>query len=105
MEMFLGLVVLINLLLGGLLLSDLAFRLGGTMEERKALVFEVYRYAVCFVMVLVFGLTGFQLVVALLTDASNTQALIGPGGGVLFSVILFVVHWLIKNPACPKSAS
>lgn len=105
MELLMGLVLLVNLLLGGLLLSDYAFRLGGTMEERKAVVFEVYRYSICFVMVVVLGLMGFQLVAALLTDPSNTQALMGPGAGVLISALLFLVHWLIKNPACSKSSS
>ena len=103
MELLLGLVILVNVLIGGLLLSDFAFRLGGTMEERKAVVFEVYRYAICFVMVIVIGLMGFQLVAALLADASNTQAMMGPAAGVIISVLLFVVHWFIKNPACPKA--
>jgi drug/metabolite transporter (DMT)-like permease len=105
MESLIGLVLLINMLLGGLFLSDFALRTGGTMEERKAVVFEVYRYAVCFVMVVVFTFTGFQLLVALLTDAGNVQGLSGPGAGVLLSVILFLVHWFMKNPAYGKSTS
>lgn len=103
MELFFGLVLLINIVLGGLFLADFASRAGGTMEERKAVVFEVYRYAICFVMVIVLGMMGFQIIGALLTDPSNTQALAGPGAGVIISALLFVVHWFIKNPACPKA--
>lgn len=75
------------------------------MEERKAIVFEVYRYAVCFVMLIVFSFLGFQLIAALLTDAANTQALAAPAGGILLSAILFVVHWFLKNPCCPKQSN
>lgn len=103
MESLIGLVLLLNMLLGGLFLSDFAFRTGGNMEERKAVVFEVYRYAICFVMVIVFTFMGFQLVVSLLTDASNVQALSGPGAGVLLSALLFTIHWFMKNPVYSKT--
>jgi hypothetical protein len=90
------------LLIGGLLLSDYAYRAGGTMEERRAVVFEVYRYAVCLITLLVFGVTAFQLVGALLSDAGNAQSLTLPGAGAIISALLFLAHWTMKNPALPK---
>lgn len=102
MEMIIGLLLFVTLFIGGLLLSDYAYRNGGTMEERRAVVFEVYRYAICFIMVIVFGMLAFQLVGALVTDATNTQALTGPAVGVIISIILFLIHWLMPNPGLPK---
>jgi hypothetical protein len=102
MEILVGGLALITLFLGGLLLTEYFFRAGGTMEERKAVVFEVYRYTICLVMVLVFGLSAFQLVGALVMDANNTQALAGPGIGVIITGALFLVHWFMKTPACSK---
>jgi len=98
MELILGLVLVLALFIGGLLLSEYAYQSGGTMEERRAIVFEVYRYAVCFLMVLLFGIMAFQLLNALITDAANTQAMTGPAVGVMISGGLFLLHWLIKNP-------
>ena len=104
MEMLLGGLALIALFIGGLLLTDYVYRAGGSMEERKAVVFEVYRYTVCLVMVFVLGLSAFQLIGSLVVDASNAQALAGPGVGVIISGVLFLVHWFIKNPAAPKAS-
>lgn len=91
--------------IGGLLLSDYAYRAGGTMEERRAVVFEVYRYAVCLITLLLFGMTAFQLVGSLVAEAATPQALALPGAGALISGLLFLAHWLMKNPALPKSQS
>lgn len=105
MELIFGLLLFGNILIGGLLLSDYAYRMGGTMEERRAIVFEVYRYAVCLIMVIVFAFMAAQLIGALLADAANTQAMAGPGVGALLSGLLFLIHWLMKNPALPKSTT
>lgn len=102
MEMILGLGLLALLLVGGLLFSDYVYRMGGTMEERRAIVFEVYRYTLCLIMVLMFGLMAFQLIGALVTDAGNTQAMAGPGVGALITAALFAIHWFMKNPALPS---
>lgn len=108
MELLLGLGVFAAVYLGGLLLSDYVYRTGGTMEERKAVVFEVYRYAICFIMVLIFGLLAFQLLTGLIGSmASGGQAdmqmLAGPGIGAIITAILFIAHWMMKNPAAPKT--
>jgi hypothetical protein len=98
MELILGVLLVLALFIGALLLSEYAYQGGGTMEERRAIVFEVYRYSVCFLMVLLFGIMAFQLLNALIMDAANTQAMTGPGVGVMISGALFLLHWLIKNP-------
>jgi flagellar biosynthesis protein FliQ len=108
MELLLGLLLFANLFLGGLLLADYVYRTGGTMDERKAVVFEIYRYSICFIMVIVFGLLAFQLLSGLLGSMfSGTpvdpQALAGPGVGAIITAILFLAHWLMKNPALPKA--
>lgn len=99
MELIVGLFLLIALFVGALLLVDYVFRAGGTMQERKAVVFEVYRYAVCFVMLIVFGLMGFQLISGLMSENSSPGVLSGPALGVLISGLLFITHWLLKNPS------
>lgn len=103
MEFFSGGMLLVSLFIGGLLLSDYVYRAGGTMEERLAVVFEVYRYAVCLLMVLLFGFSAFQLVAALVLDASNAQALAGPGIGAIITGLLFGIHWFMKNPALKRA--
>lgn len=104
MELILGVVIILALMIGGLLLSEYAYQLGGTMEERRAIVFEVYRYSVCFLMVLLFGIMAFQLLTAMITDFANTQAMTGPGVGVILSGGLFMLHWFIKNPLLSEKA-
>lgn len=75
------------------------------MEERRAVVFEVYRYAVCLITLLLFGMMAFQLLGTLLSDIGNAQvqALAMPGAGAIISGLLFLAHWTIKNPALPKN--
>lgn len=102
MELILGLLLILALFVGGLLLSEYVFQAGETMEERRAAVFEVYRYAICFLMVVVFGIMAFQMIGALILDAANSQAMAGPGVGVLISGVIFLVHWFMKNPMTPK---
>jgi hypothetical protein len=104
MEMFFGGLAFILLFIGGLLLTDYVYRAGGSMEERKAVVFEVYRYTVCLIMVLMFGMMAFQLIGSLVMDASNTQGLAGPGIGAIISGLLFFVHWFMKNPVTYKAS-
>lgn len=104
METLVAIGISLSIFVGGLLLTDYIDRAGGTMEERIAVVFEVYRYAVCFLMVIVFGLSSFQMVGALLSGVNSTVALAGPGIGVVISGLLFLTHWLLRNPALPKSA-
>ncbi len=70
-----------------------------TMSEKIALVFEVYRYAVCFVMLVVFGLLAYFVVGGLITSPQAVAELVGPGVGVILSAVLFLVHWRLKNPA------
>ncbi len=74
------------------------------MQERRAIVFEIYRYSICFFMVAAFGLSAFQLGLGLILDGSNPQALTGPGLGVILSGVIFLVHWFIKNPAAETKA-
>jgi hypothetical protein len=92
------------LFMGILLLVDYVERVGATMQERKAIIFEIYRYSVCFLMVIVFGLSAFQLAGALIADSGNPQALTPPGLASIISGIIFLIHWLIKNPAISKNA-
>lgn len=106
--LLLGSFSVIGLFIGVLLLIDYLERIAGSMQERKAIIFEVYRYAVCFLMVAAFGLSAFQLTVALINDASNPQALAPAGLGSIISGLLFLIHWFIKNPAadaCPQAKS
>ena len=103
MELIAGVLLVLLLVVGGLLLSEYVYQAGGTMEERRAIVFEVYRYSVCFLMVLLFGVMAFQLLNALATDAANTQAMTGPGIGVILAGALFMLHWFIKNPVLPPA--
>lgn len=102
--LIIGIILIINVFVGTLLLADYLERAGETMQERKAIIFEIYRYAVCFLMVVVFGLSAFQLVAALITDASNPQALLPAGLGAIISGLLFLIHWLLKNPAIGKTS-
>ena len=102
MQLILGLLLVLALFMGGLLLSEYAYQVGETMEERRAVVFEVYRYAICFLMVILFGVLAFQMIGALILDAANSQAMAGPGVGVMISGIIFLVHWFMKNPMLPK---
>jgi hypothetical protein len=103
MELILGLVLVLALFIGGMLLSEYAYQAGDVMEERRAIVFEVYRYAICFLMVVIFGIMAFQMIGALIIDAANSQAMAGPGVGVMISGMIFLVHWFMKNPMQPKS--
>ena len=72
------------------------------MEERLAVVFEVYRYTVCLLMVLLFGFSAFQLVAALVLDANNAQSMAGPGIGAIITGLLFGIHWFMKNPSLKR---
>ncbi len=85
----------------GLLLVDYACKAGGTMEERRAVVFEVYRYSICLITMMVFGLTAFQMAAMLLTPSGAAAAGV-PAAGAIISILLFVAHWFMKNPALPK---
>ncbi len=89
----------------GLLLEGYAYQAGGTMNERKAVVFEIYRYATCFVMILLFAVMAFQLFSGMVTDMSNPSALAGPGVGAILSALIFFAHWMMKNPAEGKPAN
>lgn len=100
-----GIILIINVFVGTLLFADYLERAGETMQERKAIIFEIYRYAVCFLMVVIFGLSAFQLSAALITDASSPQALLPSGLGAIISGLLFLIHWFIKNPAMGKTSS
>ncbi|WP_373530994.1 hypothetical protein [Vampirovibrio sp.] len=101
--LLLGSILIPALFVGTLLLVDYVERVGATMQERKAIIFEIYRYAVCFLMVIVFGLSAFQLLGALIGEGGNPQALTPPALGSIISGFIFLIHWLIKNPALPAS--
>ncbi len=103
-SLFFGSFLILGALIGILLFADYLERVASTMEERKAIIFEIYRYAICFLMVIVFGLSAFQLAGALIGDASNPQALTPPGLSAIISGIFFLVHWFIKNPVQPKAS-
>lgn len=103
--LLLGIILIINLFVGTLLFADYLERAGESMQERKAIIFEIYRYAVCFLMVVVFGFSAFLLAGTLLADASNPQALATPALSGMISGLLFLIHWFIKNPAMPKGGT
>ncbi len=103
MELIIAIGLPLVLFMGGLLLSEYAYQAGETMDARRAIVFEVYRYAMCFIMVLLFGIMAFQMISALIVDAANTQALAAPGVGVILTGGIFLAHWFMKNPLAPKS--
>lgn len=95
-----GPLVLGSVFLFALLLEGYLYQSGGTMNERKAVVFEIYRYAVCFIMIILFAFMAFQLFSGLVADMSNPAALAGPGVGTLLTALIFFAHWMLKNPAC-----
>jgi hypothetical protein len=103
--LLLGIILIPALFVGTLLLVDYLERAGATMQERKAIIFEIYRYAICFLTVILFGLSAFQLAGALISESGNPQALTPPGLGSIISGLIFLIHWLIKNPAIPNNAA
>lgn len=70
------------------------------MNERFAVVFEVYRYATCWLC------TAFALIFAFLVlvgyfspvASQSIPLLAAQGSGFLLAVAIFVLHWRIKNP-------
>ena len=90
-----GVVMFIFALLAVGVLAQLG---GNSVKDPGALVFEVYRYTVCFVMVLVFGLGAFVVINTMLAGG-DSAALAGNGVTVLLSLALFALHWRMKNPA------
>ncbi len=89
--------IIILLFIGGLITVALLEQMGGTMKEKAALVFEVYRYTVCFVMVLVFTLMAYTVLSGVFSG-QEANAVAGAGLGVLLSVALYFIHWKMKNP-------
>ena len=67
------------------------------MDERLAVVFEVYRYAVCWFCIVLFLILGFMLIMGALT-AQNATGVAAYGGGILLCLALFILHWRLKNP-------
>ena len=72
---------------------------GYVMNEKTAIVFEIYRYAVCFVTLCSFSLLSYAVIGGYLADPGNIKALAGAAVGVIISLVLYVVHWRLKNPA------
>lgn len=104
LPLLLALILLIGLfLMGFVLVCSIDNQKDLTMTEKIALVFEVYRYAVCFVMMIVFGLLAYFVVGGLVSNPQAMAELVGPGVGVLLSAVLFLAHWRMKNPALPKA--
>lgn len=85
----------------GLLLPLTLVQKGEThsMKDTQSLVFEIYRYGVCFVMVLGFTILSYVLLSSLLSNPGDFRSMGGPALGVLLSVALFFTHWRMKNPA------
>jgi hypothetical protein len=108
MPFIIGILLLPFLFGGGVLLVGALSPTGGlntmnTAEERRAVVFEIYRYSICYVMVMVFAVMAFQLLGSALSDMNNIAAMGAPAAGVILSGILFIVHWKMKSPASPAS--
>ena len=89
---------LLGLFAMALLVAGVLVQTGGTMKERAALVFEVYRYTVCFVMVIVFGLMAYTVVTGLLAGSTDPGTLGASGVGVVLSLVLYCLHMFMKNP-------
>jgi hypothetical protein len=100
MAMFFGFigVAVVLFILALLAVGVLAQLGGGSVNNPGALVFEVYRYTVCFVMVLVFGIGAFIVISTMLTGG-DSAALAGNGVTVLLALAIFALHWRMKNPA------
>src|SRR5687767_4334406 len=109
-SLVIGILLLPVLLGGGLLLIGILSPTGGlnamnSAEERRAVIFEIYRYSICYVMVLVFALMAFQLLGAVMTDMNNGAAMAAPAAGVILSAILFIIHWKMKSPSINSSSN
>ena len=91
----LAIVMFITAILAVGVLSQLG---GNSVNNAGALVFEVYRYTVCFVMVLMFAIGAF-IVINTLIAGGDSASLAGNGVAVLLSMALFALHWRMKNPA------
>ena len=97
MMAFIALIILFG---GGMVIVLLMMNQGGsTMNTPQAAAFEVYRYAVCFVSVLIFGMMSHSLLHGLVRDYTDANNLAVSGAGVLIAAILFVLHWKMTNPA------
>lgn len=99
-----GLLGTIPLFCVALMFVDYLEQRGQTVEERKAILFEIYRYGICFWTMLLFGFSTFQIAVALIGESANPQALIVPSLGAGVSALFFGVHWFIKFPASKPKA-
>lgn len=64
----------------------------------RQMAFELYRHAICFVAVIIFGLFAYQLLLLLITkQGSDTQYAI-MGAGILIPAILWIGHWFMEPP-------
>ncbi|MEB3286083.1 MAG: hypothetical protein VKJ04_01130 [Vampirovibrionales bacterium] len=70
------------------------------MDERLAIVFEAYRYAVCWLCLALFLVFGFVLMFVLFTahGPEITMFVAAQGGGLLLCLAIFMLHWRMKNP-------
>ena len=71
------------------------------MEERKAVVFEVYRYTICMLMMVFFTGSAFILFSTLLGDMEHPDKAAGPGIATVLCAVIFAAHWMMPNPAAP----
>jgi len=74
-----------------------------SMNNPAGLAFEVYRYAVCFVMVVIFALSAFMAITGVIASfmgtAPDATSMTTNGLAVLLSAGIFLLHWRLKNPA------
>jgi NO-binding membrane sensor protein with MHYT domain len=70
------------------------------MNERFSVVFEVYRYAVCWLCVAFALIFAFLVLVGFFSPVASqtTPLLAAQGSGFLLALAIFVLHWRLKNP-------
>ncbi len=71
------------------------------IQQRKSIIFELYRYCVCFMMMIAFAVSGFSMLNTALqvlqSDgelASATQSAVA----VVFFALIWGMHWKLNNP-------
>ncbi len=71
------------------------------IQQRKSIIFELYRYCVCFMMMIAFAVSGFSMLSTALQAvqsggelASATQSAVA----VVFFALIWGMHWKLSNP-------
>ena len=71
------------------------------IQQRKSVIFELYRYCVCFMMMIAFAVSGFSMLNTVLQTlqsggelTSATQSAVA----VVFFALIWGMHWKLANP-------